>query len=118
MPMFFQGIGAIFNIILDPVLIFGWFGLPAMGVQGAAIATVAAQILAAVLSMGFFLKKCPSIKINFKGFRLDGAILKKNLYGGNSFRHYDGNAVYSGSSLKFCFGSFFSNCHCSIRTLH
>ena len=77
MPMFFQGIGAIFNIILDPVLIFGWFGLPAMGVQGAAIATVAAQILAAVLSMGFFLKKCPSIKINFKGFRLDGAILKK-----------------------------------------
>lgn len=77
MPMFFQGIGAIFNIILDPVLIFGWFGLPAMGVQGAAIATVVAQILAAVLSMGFFLKKCPSIKINFKGFRLDGAILKK-----------------------------------------
>lgn len=59
------------------MLIFGWFGLPAMGVQGAAIATVAAQILAAVLSMGFFLKKCPSIKINFKGFRLDGAILKK-----------------------------------------
>ena len=48
-----------------------------MGVQGAAIATVAAQILAAALSMGFFLKKCPSIKINLKDFRLDGAILKK-----------------------------------------
>ena len=77
MPMFFQGIGAIFNIILDPVLIFGWFGLPAMGVQGAAIATVAAQIFAAALSMAFFLKKCQSIKINLKGFRLDGEILKK-----------------------------------------
>lgn len=77
MPMFFQGIGAIFNILLDPVLIFGWFGLPAMGVQGAAIATVAAQILAAALSMIFFLKKCHSIKINLKGFRLDRAMLKK-----------------------------------------
>ena len=41
--MITQGIGAIINIILDPIFIFGWFGLPAMGAGGAAIATVIGQ---------------------------------------------------------------------------
>ena len=49
-PMIFQLIGAVTNIIMDPILIFGWFGLPAMGVAGAAIATVMGQILAMVVA--------------------------------------------------------------------
>lgn len=77
LPMFFQGIGAVINIILDPILIFGWFGLPAMGVSGAAVATVIAQITAGILAMAFFLKKCREIKIDLKGFHLDKAMLKK-----------------------------------------
>lgn len=77
LPMIFQGAGAIFNIILDPIFIFGWFGIPAMGVQGAAIATVASQILAAALSMVFFLKKCTSVRIHLKGFRFEKNILWK-----------------------------------------
>lgn len=77
LPMIFQGVGAIFNIILDPIFIFGWLGIPAMGVQGAAIATVISQILAAVLSMVFFLKKCTSVRIHLKDFRFEKNMLCK-----------------------------------------
>ena len=48
-PMTAQIIGAVTNIVLDPILIFGWLGLPALGIAGAAIATVAGQIVAAVI---------------------------------------------------------------------
>ncbi len=55
-PMFAQILGAATNIILDPFLIFGWCGLPKMGIAGAAVATVAGQIAAALVVMknGFY----------------------------------------------------------------
>lgn len=64
-----QGIGAITNIILDPILIFGLFGLPKMGVAGAALATVLGQILGMFLGMYFNLKKNREIHISLKDFR-------------------------------------------------
>jgi len=58
-PMFAQIIGAITNIILDPLLIFGMFGLPQLGIAGAAIATVAGQIVAALVVMKKGFRKSP-----------------------------------------------------------
>lgn len=61
-PMYAQIAGAITNIILDPILIFGMLGLPAMGIAGAAIATVAGQFVAAVIVMKRGFRKTPDIK--------------------------------------------------------
>ena len=67
--MITQSTGAIINIILDPILIFGLFGMPKMGVAGAAIATVTGQICAAILAITFNLTKNPDVHISFKGFK-------------------------------------------------
>lgn len=69
--MITQGIGAIVNLILDPIMIFGLFGMPKMGVAGAALATVIGQLTAAVLALIFNIKFNRDIKLSFKGFRPD-----------------------------------------------
>lgn len=74
-PMFAQLIGAIINIILDPILIFGWFGLPAMGVEGAAIATVTAQIISMIFVWIILFKGNSVIKPKIKDFKFDGHII-------------------------------------------
>ena len=67
--MITQGTGAILNIILDPILIFGLFGFPRLEVRGAAIATVIGQIAACLMSFFFNLKKNKEININMRHFR-------------------------------------------------
>ena len=67
--MITQGTGAIINIILDPILIFGYLGFPRMGVAGAAAATVAGQIIAAVLAFVVNKKKNTEIHLVMKGFK-------------------------------------------------
>ena len=73
--MISQMVGAIINIILDPILIFGYFGLPKMGVAGAAVATVVGQIIAGIIGMIYNIKKNDDIKLSFHGFRPDGHII-------------------------------------------
>lgn len=69
--MITQGVGAIINLILDPIMIFGLFGTPKMGVAGAALATVIGQIVAAILALIFNIKFNKEINLSFKGFRPD-----------------------------------------------
>lgn len=75
-PMIFQLVGALVNIVLDPVFIFGWFGLPAMGVTGAAIATVGGQIFSMVFAVVVVALRPHEITISFKGFRFDWQTVK------------------------------------------
>lgn len=74
--MITQGLGAIINIILDPILIFGLFGLPRLEVAGAAIATIIGQIVAVSLSLYLNCKKNTEININMQHFRPCGKTIK------------------------------------------
>ncbi|MSS62407.1 MATE family efflux transporter [Velocimicrobium porci] len=74
--MITQGIGAIINIVFDPILIFGLLGFPKMGVAGAAVATVMGQIVAMILAYWFNMKRNPEITIKWRGFRPSGRIIK------------------------------------------
>ena len=77
--MIVQLVGAITNIILDPIFIFGYLGVPAMGVAGAALATVAGQIVACIV--GYFINQAKNteIKLSLKTFRPEKAIIS-NIY--------------------------------------
>ena len=76
--MITQGIGAIINIILDPILIFGLLGAPKLGIAGAAIATVIGQIIAMILSYIFNVKYNEEVDISLGKhiFKPDFIIIK------------------------------------------
>ncbi len=75
--MLTQGVGAIINIILDPIFIFGYFGIPRMGVAGAAVATVIGQIIAGIIALITNEKKNTEIRVQLRGFRPDLTIIKQ-----------------------------------------
>lgn len=75
--MLTQGLGAIINIILDPILIFGLLGFPKLGVAGAAVATVIGQIVAGIAALIVNLKKNDEVRLHFKGFRPDPTTIKQ-----------------------------------------
>lgn len=75
--MITQGTGAIINILLDPLFIFGFKGIPAMGLAGAAIATVIGQWIAALLALYFNIKKNPDIQMSVKELKLSKEATKK-----------------------------------------
>lgn len=76
--MITQGAGAITNIVLDPIFIFGveWLGIPSMGAAGAAIATVTGQFVAAGLALLFNVKYNPDVKLRLKNILPKAEIVK------------------------------------------
>ena len=75
-PMISLIVGAVTNIVLDPIMIFGQFGFPEMGIAGAAIATVIGQILGMCVVAGAAILGKHEVKFHFKGFKLDLGIVK------------------------------------------
>lgn len=73
--MISQSVGAVINIVMDPVLIFGYWGFPQMGVAGAAAATVLGQVIGALLAFLFNLRFNKEININLAKLRLRGRLI-------------------------------------------
>lgn len=76
LTMLTQGAGAIINIILDPILIFGMFGMPKMGIAGAAAATVVGQIIGAFLGIWLNHRFNYEIHVSFRSFRPEFKVIK------------------------------------------
>lgn len=72
-----QLVGALLNIVLDPILIFGLCGAPAFGVKGAAAATVIGQITALALAVYFNLRMNKEISFDLRGFRPSLSMIRK-----------------------------------------
>ncbi|MDD3217707.1 MAG: MATE family efflux transporter [Lachnospiraceae bacterium] len=77
LSMISQAVGAIFNIIFDPILIFGLLGFPKLGVAGAAIATVSGQILGAFISLFLNLRYNKELQFSWKAMRLHWHTIKQ-----------------------------------------
>lgn len=69
--------GAVVNIVLDPILIFGYFGLPEMGIEGAAYATVVGQMVSMFAALYFHYRKNIEVKSGRKYLKLDGRIVRE-----------------------------------------
>ena len=69
-PMWFQIAGVVVNFVFDPILIFGIGIFPAMGIRGAAVATVAGYLLSMILAFAILLGKKQKVQVKIKGFHL------------------------------------------------
>ena len=67
--LYTQGTGAVINILLDPVFIFGWGPIPALGIAGAAVATVIGQWIAAIMAVFFNLRYNHDVTFSLKNIR-------------------------------------------------
>ena len=79
LTMISQGMGAIINIVLDPILIFGLFGLPKMGVAGAALATIIGQWAGAGLGLYMNVRMNPEVSMDLRGAKPHGPTIRRIL---------------------------------------
>lgn len=81
-PMYFQMAGALTNLILDPILIYGLLGFSEMGIRGAAIATIIGQCVSTVLAFYVLIFRQSAIKIKIKGVKVEVKLMAEILYTG------------------------------------
>ena len=98
LTMLTQGLGAVVNIVLDPILIHGWFGLPAMGVAGAAVATVIGQWAGALLGLYLNQKHNPEVQFGRRYFKPEWKTIRSILTVGIPSIIMNG----IGSVMNFC----------------
>ncbi|MBR5302458.1 MAG: MATE family efflux transporter [Clostridia bacterium] len=77
--MICQMTGAVINMVFDPILIFGLFGFPKMGVAGAALATILGQWIGAVMGFYFCRTRNPEVHLTLRGFKPHGAMIRRIL---------------------------------------
>ena len=77
--MVIQGVGSVINLVLDPILIFGLFGFPRLEVAGAAVATVAGQIIGGLVGLYLSLTHNPEVQMSVKGLQPSKEIIG-NIY--------------------------------------
>ena len=109
-------VGAVTNIILDPIMIFGYLGCPALGIRGAAIATVIGQWVGAAVALLLNRFMNPDVQVRFKGFRLEGktvaAIYKVGLptiimQAMGSVMNFGINAMLADATAVAFFGAYY-----------
>ncbi|WP_087064975.1 MATE family efflux transporter [Intestinibacillus massiliensis] len=76
-PMIQNLAGAIVNIILDPIMIFGLFGFPKLGIAGAAIATVTGQFVSMAIGLTVLFRHNHGLRVTFRGFKFSGYIVRQ-----------------------------------------
>ncbi|WP_305204548.1 MATE family efflux transporter, partial [Dubosiella newyorkensis] len=77
LTMYTQAAGALINIVLDPIFIFGLFGAPRLGIAGAAVATVIGQICGALLGILLNHKFNPEVQLSFHDFKLKMPVIRQ-----------------------------------------
>ena len=128
-PMWFQIAGVVLNFILDPILIFGYFGFPKMGIEGAAVSTVCGYTFSMILAFYVLLFRKQKVKMKIKGFHIDFKIFKDIFVIGfpsfimnalGAFMTYFTNTflvLYSTTAVAF-FGAYFKLQQIVIMTLN
>lgn len=128
-PMWFQIAGVVLNFILDPILIFGYFGFPKMGVEGAAVSTVCGYTLSMLLAFYVLIVRKQKVRMKIKGFHIDFKIFRDIFVIGfpsfimnalGAFMTYFTNmflVLYSTTAVAF-FGAYFKLQQIVIMTLN
>lgn len=104
-----QTAGALTNILFDPILIFGWFGLPKLGVAGAAIATVMGQWVSMVIAMLLVIRGQHEVKVSFRGFRPSGRSIKEIYRVGAPSIVMQGIGSIMNSGMNFVLSNFLTD---------